>query len=111
MATLITEECINCGACLPRCPNNAIYIGDRPWELDGVLHEAIAPDIYYIAAAKCTECVGFFDHEECAAACPVDCCIPDPAIPESEEVLLERAQRLHPEVRFDEPIVSRFRRG
>ncbi len=38
----------------------------------------LAEDIYYIVPGKCTECVGFFDHEECAAACPVDCCIPDP---------------------------------
>ena len=25
MAIIITEECINCGACEPECPNNAIY--------------------------------------------------------------------------------------
>lgn len=111
MATIITEECINCGACLPRCPNNAIYLGGEAWELDGTRHEAIAPDIYYIAPEKCTECVGFFDHEECAAVCPVDCCVPDPAIPETEEFLLGRARRLHPEEGFAEPIASRFRRG
>lgn len=109
MATLITEECINCGACEPRCPNHAIYRGDAPWELDGVEHPALAPDIYYIAAEKCTECVGFFDHEECAAACPVDCCIPDPDIPEDESILLERARRLHPEVTIGERFPSRFR--
>jgi ferredoxin len=109
MATVITEECINCGACLPRCPNNAIYVGGEQWELDGTAHDAIAPDIYYIAPEKCTECVGFFDHEECAAACPVDCCVPDPSIPELEGVLLERARRLHPEESFVEPIASRFR--
>ena len=39
---------------------------------------AIAQDIYYIVPSKCTECVGFHDHEACAAVCPVDCCIPDP---------------------------------
>ena len=44
-------------------------------------------DIYYIVPDKCTECVGFFDQEQCAAVCPVDCCIPDPNIPETEEVL------------------------
>jgi len=25
MAIIITEECINCGACEPECPNTAIY--------------------------------------------------------------------------------------
>jgi len=111
MATVITEECINCGACLPRCPNNAIYVGGEPWELDGEQHEAIAPDIYYIVPGKCTECVGFFDHEECAAACPVDCCIPDPAMPENEAALLARARKIHPELEFNEPVASRLRVG
>src|SRR5438445_1902226 len=27
MATVITSECINCGACEPECPNTAIYQG------------------------------------------------------------------------------------
>ena len=25
MALLITDECISCGACLPECPNEAIF--------------------------------------------------------------------------------------
>ena len=86
MATVITEECINCGACEPECPNTAIYEGGAPWELDGKTGAAIQQDIYYIVPDKCTECVGFFDQEQCAAVCPVDCCIPDPKIPETEEV-------------------------
>ena len=32
MSTMITEECINCGACEPECPNTAIYEGGAPWE-------------------------------------------------------------------------------
>jgi ferredoxin len=108
MATVITEECINCGACLPRCPNNAIYEGGVTWELDGVFHPPLAEDIYYIASVKCTECVGFFDHEECAASCPVDCCVPDPKMPEREEALLNRARVLHPDVIFATDFPSRF---
>lgn len=111
MATLITEECINCGACARRCPNNAIYEGGTPWELDGKSGAALAPDIYYIVPEKCTECVGFFDHEECAAACPVDCCIPDPNLPEEESALIARARRMHPDTDFPDDYPSRFRKG
>ena len=90
MATVITSECINCGACEPECPNTAIYQGGVEWEMNGQTHPAIATDIFYIVPEKCTECVGFFDQEACAAVCPVDCCVPDPKRPESEAVPVPR---------------------
>ena len=101
MSTLITVECINCGACEPECPNQAISQGE---------------DIFVIDPQLCTECVGFHDQEACAAVCPVDCCIPDPDIVESEQVLYERAVRLHPDEKIP-PLaalpasLSRFRKA
>ena len=97
MATVITEECINCGACEPECPNTAIYEGGIEWEKAGEMHAPVSDELYYIVPEKCTECVGFFDQEQCAAVCPVDCCIPDPEHPENEGELLERARVLHPD--------------
>ena len=82
MATHITSECINCDACVPECPNDAISQGD---------------ETYVIDAAKCTECVGFHEAEACQAVCPVTCCVTDPAHAEVEEVLIARAVALHPE--------------
>src|SRR5438093_10007408 len=108
MATVITSECINCGACEPECPNTAIYQGGVEWELNGVRHPAIANDIFYIVPEKCTECVGFFDHEACAAVCPVDCCVPDPNRPETQDVLLARARALHPDQTIPDDAPSRF---
>ena len=36
MAIMITDACINCGACEPECPNNAIYEGGVEWAfIDG----------------------------------------------------------------------------
>src|SRR5947199_282946 len=87
MATTITNECINCGACEPECPNNAISQGDPVYVIDPLL---------------CTECVGFHDYEACAAVCPVDCCVTDPNNVETEEVLIARARALHQEVNFEE---------
>ena len=89
MATIITTICINCGACEPECPNQAISEGD---------------DIYVIDPNLCTECVGFHDHEACQAVCPVECCVPDPNIRESEETLLERAKKIHPDTAFPSPL-------
>jgi ferredoxin len=110
MATVITSECINCGACEPECPNTAIYQGGVEWELNGQSHPAISQDIFYIVPEKCTECVGFHDHEACAAVCPVDCCVPDPNIPETEDVLMARARTLHPSETFPDDFPSRFKK-
>ena len=91
MATIITDECINCGVCEPECPNNAIDDG-----------EGEALDYFYIDPELCTECVGFHGEEACQEVCPVDCCIPDEDIVETEEVLLARAVTLHPDTEFPE---------
>ena len=32
MAIKITEDCINCEACEPECPNNAIYAPEESWK-------------------------------------------------------------------------------
>ena len=112
MATMITEECINCGACEPECPNTAIYALGEQYEYKGGTHDAISNDFYYIVPEKCTECVGHFEVEQCAAVCPVDCCVPDPNHVEAEELLFDRAKEIHPERQFAELTArnSRFRK-
>jgi len=113
MAIIITDECINCGACEPECPNNAIYEAGIEWafadgtgakgqvEYEGgtteaeAKHEPVSDEVYYIVPDKCTECVGFHEEPQCAAVCPVDCCVPDPDREESEEILLARKESLH----------------
>ena len=94
MATLIVDDCINCGACEPACPNSAIREGEA---------------LYVINPQRCTECVGFHDTEQCAAVCPTEACLPDPDREEVESVLLARARVLHPHKTFQDPIPSRFR--
>ncbi len=79
MAYMITEECINCGACEPECPNQAISVGDERYVID---------------PAKCTECVGHFDASQCAAVCPVDACVPDPDHKETQEELKAKFDKL-----------------
>lgn len=57
MALAINDDCISCGACEPECPVQAISEGDE--------HTMIE-------AAKCVECVGYFDEPQCVGVCPVD---------------------------------------
>jgi len=114
MAIMITDVCINCGACEPECPNNAIYEGGVSWKYaDGTtlrdtfalhdgrevdadeLHNPVSDDYYFIVTDKCTECVGFHEEPQCAAVCPVDCCVPDPENVETQETLLQKKAILH----------------
>lgn len=114
MAIIITDECINCGACEPECPNNAIYEGGAEWRysdgtslkglfnlLDGSQANAdnnnqpVNMDVYFIVPDKCTECKGFHDEPQCAAVCPVDCCVDDPDHRESIDTLLAKKDLMH----------------
>jgi len=62
---IIASQCTACGACEFECPNAAIR------QKGGV---------YIINPKKCTECVGFFETQQCAVMCPVpDTCVPAPA--------------------------------
>lgn len=85
MSLKITEKCINCGACEPECPNNAIYEGSKECT-DGTKKNYY----YFIVPEKCTECLGFYDEPQCASVCPVDCCILDEENHESEEDLFKK---------------------
>ena len=79
MALMITDECINCDVCEPECPNGAISQGE---------------EIYVIAPALCTECVGHFDVPQCQEVCPVDCIPFNPDVRESKEQLYDKYLKL-----------------
>ena len=116
MAIKITDECINCDACISECPNHAIYEPDDEWKLSeetalsgdvttlgGVDMDAdesqdpISDEFYFIVTEKCTECKDFHDEPQCASVCPVDCCILDEDNEESEADLLAKKAWLHGE--------------
>jgi ferredoxin len=66
MAVMITDTCINCGACIDECPVEAIVDEDE---------NPTGEEIYYVYADKCVECVGYHDTPACAEACPTEGCI------------------------------------
>jgi len=57
MALRIIETCINCWACQPLCPTQAIYLGP--------LHFVIEED-------QCHECEGDYADPQCASICPIE---------------------------------------
>jgi len=59
MSLRITDECINCSACLDACPRGAISEAEP--------HFLIDPD-------KCTECEEEGE-SKCVPTCPVDCIV------------------------------------
>lgn len=62
MALEIIESCVNCYACEPLCPNQAIYQASPHFLID---------------ADKCTECIGDFMDAQCASICPIEGAIID----------------------------------
>ena len=114
MALIITSDCINCDACISKCPNNAIYEPDEEWsfadgttlkgliskitgeEIDADAKNApLSDEFYFVVADKCTECKGFHEKPQCASVCPVDCCIVDDSLEEAEELLLQKKAWMH----------------
>ena len=66
MALEIVESCVNCWACLPLCPHEAI----RENRGADQAH-------FMIDAGRCTECVDAHPTPQCAAICPVEGAIVD----------------------------------
>jgi len=57
MALSIIESCVNCYACEPLCPSEAISKAEPHFLID---------------AKKCTECEGDFADPQCASICPIE---------------------------------------
>jgi len=66
MAVLITDECINCDACIEECPATAIVGADET----PLMHS----DYTYVKPEKCIECVDSAV-PKCADVCPTEGCI------------------------------------
>ena len=62
MAYKIIESCVNCWACEPLCPSDAIYE---------------AKPHFLINQKKCTECDGDYSSAQCVSICPIEGAILD----------------------------------
>ena len=59
----IIESCVNCWACEPLCPSQAIYQARPHFRIDG---------------KKCTECDGDYADPQCVSICPIEGAILNP---------------------------------
>jgi ferredoxin len=66
MSVLITDECINCDACIEECPATAIVSAEDSPLIDG--------EYTYVKPEKCIECVDSAV-PKCADVCPTEGCI------------------------------------
>jgi ferredoxin len=71
MAMIITNDCINCGACASECPVDAIYEPGERTKLNENDVNSISNDHYFIVAEICTNCLGL-NQINCIAICPMD---------------------------------------
>ncbi len=66
----ITDECINCNACIDECPSNAIFASGEEYTLNGETHAPLSDDYTFIVKDICTKCEGYADSPSCMEACP-----------------------------------------
>lgn len=79
---IIRQRCIQCGNCLPVCPN------------DGISEDR---GEYTANPRLCTQCYGFAASPVCAEVCPTDAVVVDMEHMEPIETLALRASLLRPD--------------
>ncbi|MBU1095253.1 MAG: hypothetical protein CVV23_08765 [Ignavibacteriae bacterium HGW-Ignavibacteriae-2] len=62
----VTDECINCSACIDECESNAIYNAGESYSVNGETKEALSEDYTFIVPELCNDC------KSCVEVCAVD---------------------------------------
>lgn len=72
MAMVITDDCINCGACAFECPTEAIFEPAESWRrVNGKEFAPLSMEHFFIVTEFCDECSGIKEIK-CMAVCPMD---------------------------------------
>lgn len=68
---IITEECINCGACAVECPAEAIFAPGASFVIGNKNFIPLSNEHYFIAPDLCHRCAEL-NEKKCIAICPMN---------------------------------------
>lgn len=71
MSMIITDDCINCGACAVECPTDVIFEPGESWRVDGKENSPMSMEHFFIVTEFCDECSGI-NQIKCITVCPMD---------------------------------------
>mgnify|MGYP003551256181 FL=1 len=71
MSMIITEDCINCGACAVECPTEAIFEMAESYKVNGKNFPPLSMEHFFIVTDICDEC-SQINEIKCMAVCPMD---------------------------------------
>lgn len=71
MAMIITDDCINCGACAVECPTEAIFEPGESYSINRKNFSPLSMEHFFIVTDLCDECSEITEIK-CIAVCPMD---------------------------------------
>ena len=71
MEYYINEECINCGACMIECPQNAVSEPIKNLIGYNLISKTVSSIHYFIVSQLCDKCISF-SSPKCIEVCPMD---------------------------------------
>lgn len=71
MSMIITNECINCGACAIECLEHAIFFAEDHAFFKNLWFEPPSTEQYFIFPDLCNECSGI-EETGCITVCPMN---------------------------------------
>jgi len=82
MSVMITDDCINCGACEIECAANAIFPKSKQSAEKSIFinnkffaEAYVSYEHFYVSPNKCNMCAGYYNEPRCNSVCPVSCCV------------------------------------
>ena len=71
MQMIITNNCINCGACASVCPAKAIFQPNKIWRTKNKSFKPLSSIHFFIVPQICNQCIGF-NTFQCIEICPMN---------------------------------------